>query len=279
MIDPKALPLKTTAAILTGLVVIVLSVASCKKAPTYHDGPPSTTIDTTKKPVYALVWSDEFDSGTIDATKWNFETGGGGWGNNEKENYQASNATIADGNLVITAKKESVGGEDYTSARMTTQGKFSQAYGRVEARIKIPVAQGLWPAFWMLGENINTVSWPTCGELDIMEHINTDNVIYGTMHWNSGGHVSYGLSTTTTTADYHVYAIEWDANEIRWFVDDNLYMRGNIKANVNNTGAFHLPFFVILNLAVGGNWPGAVNDGALPGSMYVDYVRIYKQTN
>ena len=227
-----------------------------------------------------MVWSDEFDGASVDATKWVFETGGGGWGNNELEYYQADNATVANGNLVITAKKETVGGMPYTSARMTTQGKEAPTYGRIEARIKLPVGQGMWPAFWMLGANINTVSWPQCGEIDIMEHVNTDNTIYGTMHWNVNGHVQYGSTTQTTTADYHIYAVEWDTKSIRWYVDSTLYQTGNIANNINTTGAFHLPFFVILNLAVGGNFPGAtVDESLLPESMYVDYVRVYKQTN
>lgn len=266
------------------LLILLVSLTSCKK----QDANPNKGIlvktDTTPivkvKPVYALVWSDEFDETTVDTTKWHFETGGGGWGNHELEYYQPDNATIASGNLLITAKKEPVGGMPYTSTRMTTQGKFTQTYGRIEARIKLPMGKGMWPAFWMLGANINTVSWPQCGELDIMEHINATNVIYGTMHWNVNGHVSYGNTTLTTPADYHVYAIEWDANEIRWYVDDTLFQTGNIKNNINTTDAFHLPFFIILNLAVGGDFPGAiVDEGPLPESMYVDYVRVYKQTN
>jgi beta-glucanase (GH16 family) len=240
--------------------------------------PPDTTKTT--RPAYSLVWSDDFDGPGIDTTKWNFETGGGGWGNNEKEYYQKANASIQDGNLVITAKSEPTGGEPYTSARMTTQNKFSQTYGRIEARIKVPMGVGMWPAFWMLGNNINTVSWPTCGELDIMEHINNTNTIYGTMHWNSGGHAQYGSTTQSTPGDYHIYAIEWDQNEIRWYVDDTLYQTGNIKDNINNTAAFHLPFFIILNLAVAGDFPGQTVDSTLlPESMYVDYVKVYKQAN
>jgi beta-glucanase (GH16 family) len=255
---------------------------SCKKDNT-NKLPPFKT-DTTKTavtPVYALIWSDEFDGTGVDATKWTFETGNPGV-NSEEEYYQPQNATVSNGNLVITAKKELVtgSGQPYTSARMNTLGKFSQTYGRIEARIKLPMGQGMWPAFWMLGTNIATVSWPQCGELDIMEHINATNVIYGTMHWNVNGHVSYGNTTTTTPADYHIYAIEWDANEIRWYVDSTLYQTGDIKDNVNTTGAFHLPFFILLNLAVGGSFPGqTVDESLLPESMYVDYVRVYKQTN
>ena len=162
---------------------------------------------------------------------------------------------------------------------MTTQKKEEISFGLVSARIKIPVGQGLWPAFWMLGSNINSVSWPRCGELDIMEHINTDNTIYGTMHWDGGGgHVQYGRDTSITNAgDYHIYSIAWDQNSINWYVDNKLYVTGNIASNINNTAAFHLPFFILLNFAVGGNWPGQTVDTSLfPASMYVDYVRVYK---
>ncbi|MDB5134249.1 MAG: glycoside hydrolase family 16 protein [Mucilaginibacter sp.] len=251
---------------------------SCKKDNT-NKVPPVKTDTTAVTPVYALVWSDEFDGTNVDATKWTFETGNLDV-NSEEEYYQPQNAAVSNGNLVITAKKELVGDQPYTSARMNTLGKFSQTYGRIEARIKLPMGQGMWPAFWMLGTNITTVSWPQCGELDIMEHINDTGSIYGTMHWNVNGHVSYGHTTTTTPADYHIYAIEWDANEIRWYVDSTLYQTGNIKDNVNTTGAFHLPFFILLNLAVGGSFPGqTVDESLLPESMYVDYVRVYKQTN
>jgi beta-glucanase (GH16 family) len=264
------------------VLIAGLSFASCQKNAFPANDITPTPVDTTKpvKPVYALLWSDEFDGTTVDTSKWVFETGGGGWGNNELEYYQPDNATVANGNLAITLKKETVGGEPYTSSRMTTQNKFTATYGRIEARIKVPMGSGFWPAFWMLGANIQTVSWPACGELDIMEHINDSNTIYGTMHWNVNGHASYGSTIQTTPADYHLYAIEWDKNEIRWYVDSTLYQKGNIKANINSTGAFHLPFFMILNFAAGGNFPNQpVSETLLPASMYVDYVRVYKQTN
>ena len=153
-------------------------------------------------PGYQLVWSDEFNGNAVDTTSWNFETGGEGGGNHEQEYYQAANATVSNGNLVITGRKEDVGSNHYTSSRMTTQGKHEFMYGRIEARIKMPVAQGFWPAFWMLGSNIKTVGWPRSGETDIMEHINTDSLIYGTLHWDNNGHVQKGdtiLSTPSTT--------------------------------------------------------------------------------
>ena len=237
----------------------------------------SATTTTTTTSFTTLVWSDEFDGTTVNTSNWSFETGGGGWGNNEKEYYQAANATVANGELVITAKKQRVKANNYTSARLKTQGKHEFTYGRMEARIKLPLVQGLWPAFWMLGANINTVSWPACGETDIMEHINTDNIIYGTIHWDNNGHVSYGGNTTTTPADYHIYAVEWDSAAIRWYLDGVKFVEANILNNINGTDEFHKPFFILLNLAVGGNWPGqTIDDSKLPASMYVDYVRVYQ---
>ncbi|HTN36166.1 MAG TPA: family 16 glycosylhydrolase [Arachidicoccus sp.] len=227
---------------------------------------------------YHLVWSDEFDGSSVDDNKWNIDNGNPGV-NNEKEYYQAANATISAGNLVITAKNQSVAGQPFTSAKLTTFGKFDVTYGRIEARIKLPAFQGSWPAFWMLGSNIGTANWPGCGEIDIMEQVNTNNTILGTMHWDGGnGHVQYGSSLAANPTDYHVYAVEWDNSSIRWYVDNTLFNTGNIAGNINNTGAFHLPFFLILNLAVGGDLPGqTVNTNALPANMYVDYVRVYQK--
>ena len=264
-------PLKTL--IMAVLIFSAGVLASCSKSGGSGTTPTPTPVDTIAKPVYALVWSDEFNGTAVDTSKWHFETGGGGWGNNEEEYYQPQNATVANGNLVITVKKESVGGESYTSTRMTTQNRVTQTYGRIEARIKMPVGQGMWPAFWMLGNNISTVSWPTCGEIDIMEHINTDSLIHGSLHWNGGNTSQAAISTPSA---YHVYAVEWDAKQIRFYVDDTMY---DVEPTAS-VPAFQLPFFVILNVAAGGNWPGAnIDDSKLPISMYVDYVRVYKQTN
>lgn len=275
--------------ILTGTLLFLVSplfFCSCTKAmsdtathpaPQPAAGTKATAAATTTTGTYQLVWSDEFDGTAVNTANWNFETGGGGWGNNEQQYYQAKNATVANGNLVITAKKERVKANAYTSARLTTQNKRQFTYGKMEARIKLPLGQGLWPAFWMLGSNINTVSWPACGETDIMEHINTEPTIYGTIHWDNNGHAQYGGSTTTTPADYHVYSIEWDSSAIKWFVDGVQYHEANILNNINSTEEFHKPFFFILNLAVGGDWPGqTIDTSKLPASMYVDYVRVYQ---
>jgi beta-glucanase (GH16 family) len=262
------------------VLALVAMVSSCKKDMNNQpkNATPINGEQTTeaRAVTWQLVWSDEFNGTSVDGSKWNVDVGNPNV-NNEREYYQASNATVTGGNLVITAKNQSVGGQPFTSAKLQTSGKFSTTYGRIEARIKVPAFQGSWPAFWMLGTNIGSVGWPTCGEIDILEQVNTSNTILGTMHWNGGsGHVQYGSSTTTTLADYHVYAVEWDTNSIKWFVDNTLYVTGNIQNNINNTGAFHNPFYIILNLAVGGDLPGqTVNTGALPSSMLVDYVRVY----
>jgi len=227
---------------------------------------------------YHVVWSDEFSGNAVDTSNWNFEIGGHGWGNHEQEYYQAANATVSDGNLVITGKKEEVQSSHYTSSRMTTKGKREFLYGKIEARIKIPVAQGLWPAFWMLGANIDKVSWPACGETDIMEHINTDSLRYGTLHWDNNGHLQKGDTLVFTPSDYHVYAVEWDSASIRWYLDGKKYHEVNISNNVNSTDEFHQPFYILLNLAMGGDWPGqTIDDSKLPAEMYVDYVRVYKK--
>jgi beta-glucanase (GH16 family) len=264
------------------ILVLVICANSCKKSETnrgsnYVPPPPPPDTTTTKPPTYTLVWSDEFNGTAVDPKNWNFETGSAY--NNEKEYYLAANATVANGNLMITAKNESQGGYPYTSARMNSANKVTATYGRIEARIKIPMGTGLWPAFWMLGTNINDgVAWPSCGEIDIMEHINADSLIYGTMHWSAGGHeADYGLNLSSSPSDYHVYAVEWDTKSIRWYVDKTLYVTGNIADNINSTDAFHKPFFIILNLAVAGDFPGQTVDVTkLPATMYVDYVRVYK---
>ena len=287
----KSTLFKSIVSISLGLMLITFAVSCKKNGPptggltttTPTTTPTTTTTTTTVTPSldttkYSMIWSDEFSGTAVDTTKWNFETGNLNV-NNEEEYYKASNATVANGNLVITAKREQNGNQLYTSSRMNTLGKVSAQYGLIEARIKIPLGAGLWPAFWMMGTDITNVSWPNCGEIDIMEHINATNTFYGTMHWNSGGGaVQYGLTTTITNPDnYHIYAVAWDQNSINWYIDGVLYVTGNIANNINNTGAFQKPFFILLNMAVGGDFPGQyVDTSVLPASMYVDYVRVYK---
>lgn len=236
-----------------------------------------------------FLWHDEFD-GDIDSEKWTFEigTGASGWGNNEWEYYtdRKENAYIKDGILHIRANKEDYEGSKYTSARMITKGKFSFTYGTVEARIALPVGKGIWPAFWLLGQNIDAVSWPACGEIDIIETVNNENIVYGTNHWAyEGNHAEYGNNTkdyygTSKELDitqFHTYKMVWDENVIVMYVDDFKYHEISIKESTGGTDAFHKPFFFILNVAVAGNWPGfEVDDSQFPNEMLVDYIRVSK---
>lgn len=228
---------------------------------------------------WGLVWSDEFNGTTIDNTNWKFETGAGGWGNNELEYYTSrpENAVLHNGNLLIIARKEAYNGSSYTSARMKTQGLKNWTYGKIEARIKLPQTKGIWPAFWMLGENITNVSWPKCGEIDILEHVNTETVINGTIHWDNNGHAQYGGDTPCDVEKYHTYGIEWDSQAIKWLLDGKKFWEANINNGINSTSEFHQPFFILLNMAIGGNWPGNPDATSIfPDTMFVDYVRVYQ---
>ena len=234
------------------------------------------------------LWNDEFDGDNIDTDKWTFEigTGASGWGNNEWEYYtdRKENAYIKDGVLHIRANKEDYEGSKYTSARMITKGKFSFTYGTVEARIALPVGKGIWPAFWLLGQNIDAVSWPACGEIDIIETVNSENIVYGTNHWANGTeYATYGNNTGNyrdqkfelDVTQFHNYKFTWDEKYIRMFVDDFMYHEILIENNTGDTEEFHKPFFFILNVAVAGNWPGfEVDDSQFPNEMLVDYIRV-----
>lgn len=229
---------------------------------------------------YRLVWSDEFDGNSLDTSKWGYDIGGQGWGNNELEYYtnRWENAYVTGGLLHIKAMRESFGGRDYTSARLLTKGKFEFQYGYVEARIALPRGMGIWPAFWMLGRNIDQVSWPSCGEIDIIEAINTENKVYATCHWNSNGHAQYGKeSGNFDITQFHTYHLYWDRDFIRIGVDGNQHYEILIKDGTGNTGAFHNKFFFILNIAVGGDWPGFnIDNNQFPTEMLVDYIRVYQ---
>jgi beta-glucanase (GH16 family) len=218
------------------------------------------------------------------------ETGGNGWGNNELETYtnRTQNAHLQDGNLVITAIKETFTGPDgitrqYTSARLKTAGLFEQKYGRFEARIKITQGQGMWPAFWMLGNNIGTAGWPACGEIDIMENIGKEpSIAHGSMHGPgysgaNGLTGGYTLPSGKLADDFHIFAIEWEASAVRFYVDGNLYeTRTPADLPAGKTWVFDHPFFILLNVAVGGDWPGNPdNTTVFPQTMSVDYVRVY----
>lgn len=246
---------------------------------------------------WTLTWSDEFDSpngSAIDSSKWVLETGGGGWGNEELEYYtnRPQNAYQENGNLVINVRREKYTGPDgvtrnYTSARLKTQGKLAQAYGRFEARIRIPRGQGIWPAFWMLGEDIDKVGWPTCGEIDIMENIGREpQLIHGTIHGpgysgKQGIGASFRLPSGEKFAhDFHVYAVEWEPDVIRFYVDDHLYeTRTPSDLPKGTKWVYNHSFFLLLNVAVGGSWPGDPDASTVfPQTMLVDYVRVYRRT-
>lgn len=235
---------------------------------------------------WTLVWADEFDGSNINVQNWTFDTGGGGWGNNELEYYtdRPENARIENGNLVIEARKERYRNGAYTSARLKTQGLKTWTYGRIEARIKIPYGQGIWPAFWLLGNDINTVGWPGCGEVDIMENIGREPyTVHGTIHGPgySGANGVGSLLTATTpwSDDYHLYAVEWNTNHIEWSVDDVPYFSVS-PADLPGAWVFDHPFYIILNVAVGGSWPGSPDATTqFPQQMLVDYVRVYQPTN
>jgi beta-glucanase (GH16 family) len=238
---------------------------------------------------WQLVWSDEFtqaDGSAPDPAKWGFETGGGGWGNSELENYtsRTNNVRIEGGQLVIEAQAENHGGNNYTSGRLLTKGKWSWTYGRIEARLKIPRGQGIWPAFWMLGANINSVQWPNCGEIDIMENIGREpSLVHGTIHGPgySGGNGIGGPCSTTNGApyadDFHLYAVEWTPNQIKWYADGRQYFTVTpASLPKGTTWVFTQPQFLLLNLAVGGKWPGNPDATTVfPQRMTVDYVRVY----
>lgn len=247
-----------------------------------------------------LAFKDEFNkaaNAAVDTEKWTAEIGGGGWGNQELEYYTNSPENAShdgQGSLVIKTIKLTpplnlncwYGPCQYTSARLMTKQNFDRKYGRFEARIKIPVGQGLWPAFWMLGKNIDKVGWPQCGEIDILENIGREpSTVHGTIHGPgysgaNGIGAAYNLANNQTfAADFHVYAIEWSENKISWFVDGNLYQTIVPKNLPQNTQwVFEQPFFMILNLAIGGPWGGDPDNTTMfPGTMLVDYVRVYKR--
>ncbi|WP_374585469.1 family 16 glycosylhydrolase [Pseudoduganella sp.] len=238
------------------------------------------------KPGWVLDWSDEFDGDALDTRKWTPEVAGHGFGNNEMQFYTArrENVRVEGGNLVIEARREAWQGRQYTSARLKTAGLVERRYGRFEARIKLPRGQGIWPAFWMLGADIGKVGWPRSGEIDIMENIGKEpGIVHGTLHGPGySGEKGFGapsaLAPGLQYADgFHVFAVEWEPGEIRWYRDGRHYHTAR-PAAVPGEWVFEQPFFLLLNLAVGGYWPGYPDATTrFPQQMLVDYVRIYQK--
>ncbi|HEV2859913.1 MAG TPA: glycoside hydrolase family 16 protein [Pyrinomonadaceae bacterium] len=250
---------------------------------------------------WTLAWSDEFNGpagAAVDSTKWGFDVGGGGWGNKELEYYTDGTrnaSTDGAGNLRIVALSETLsrkvarcwyGQCRYTSARILTKGRFQQTYGRFEARLKIPYGQGIWPAFWMLGSNFDSAGWPACGEIDIMENIGREpSIVHGTLHGPgysaaAGVGAPYSLASGRRFADdFHTFAVEWEPDVVRWYVDNQLYQtRTPADLPARSAWVFDRPFFLILNVAVGGKWPGSPDATTVfPQTMLVDYVRVYRR--
>ncbi len=259
------------------MVVLFLTTTNC-----------STDESQTVANFTTLVMSDEFNTdGAPDNSKWNYEigTGNNGWGNNELQYYtdRTENVKVENGYLLITANQEDFNGSSYTSARITTQGKFEQAYGRFEARIRLPYGKGLWPAFWLLGNDCETNIWPQCGEIDIMEYLGDNpTTIFGSAHgpgYSAGEAVTkdYVLENGRYDTGFHVFGIEWGPGYINYYVDDALYQTITPE-DTPGEWVFDHPFYIILNVAVGGNFPGSPNDETVfPQTMLVDYVRVYQQ--
>ena len=241
----------------------------------------SNSVQVSVPVAWTLAWSDEFNTpGAPDPAKWGYDigTGSNGWGNNELQYYtnRPENASISNGTLKITARKENFSGSAYTSARLLTKNKFTTRYGKIEVRAKLPSGVGTWPAIWMLGSNIDAVGWPASGEIDIMEHKGSDqNRVYGTVHHpgHSGGNADGNTTNIpTATTAFHVYAVEWTATALKFSVDGNVFYTFHNNSNL----PFNHPYFIILNVAMGGNFGGPVDAAVTSATMEVDYVRVYQ---
>jgi beta-glucanase (GH16 family) len=243
---------------------------------------------TTRKSSWKLVWSDEFNySGLPDSTKWNYEVGGNGWGNNELEYYTSKrkeNARVEDGNLVIELRKEKWENKEYTSARLVTKGRKDWKFGKIEVRAKLPKGLGTWPAIWMLGST-TPLKWPDDGEIDIMEHVGFDpGVIHASAHCKKYNHIIHTQKTAVTTVidcmeNFHVYGLEWDSVSMAISVDGKEYFRFTNEHTGYDAWPFSQPMYLLLNVAFGGNWGGAkgIDESILTQKMLVDYVRLYQK--
>lgn len=270
------------AATLAGLANLMTTVALLGAAACGGDGPEAAP--------WTLVWSDEFAGpagAPPDASKWRFALGGDGWGNQELQLYTErpdNGALDGNGALVITARREAVGGNAFTSARIFSKGHFEQVYGRFEARLRLPSGRGFWPAFWMLGANVDAVGWPKCGEIDIMEERGAQpwrvsGAVHGPGH--SGGNALIAgfeePGRVPLSNDFHVYAVDWDAEELRFYVDDQQYHSvRKSRMPPAATWVYDHPFFLLLNLSVGGNFGGPPDETTpFPETLVADYVRVY----
>lgn len=235
-----------------------------------------------------LIWNDEFEGTSLNANNWSYDNGDGcpnlcGWGNNELEYYRPENSWVSNGVFTIEARKEDFQGSAYTSTKIVSRDKQSFRYGRIDIRALLPKGQGLWPALWLLGSNHASVGWPECGEIDIMEMIGgsgRENTVSGNVYWDDGGKVNQPSSTTlnsgTFNDEYHVFTLLWDETQIEWLVNDESYKTFDITHESRNE--FHKEFFFIMNVAIGGNWPGSPNATTIfPTQMHVDYIRVFQE--
>ena len=240
---------------------------------------------------FKKIWSDEFNGkGALSSQKWDYELGY--VRNNELQYYTADSKNIRqkNGNLeiVVVKEPEAIKGHkygesamfDYSSGSVISAGKFDFKYGKIEGRFKVPVGKGLWACFWMLGANFPEIGWPKCGEIDIFEHINSENMVYGTAHWanTSDMHTSKGNKfREIDVTQWHVYSIIWSPEKIEWFVDDQKFHELDIKDGINSTHEYHKPYYILINLPIGGSWPGSPDETTvLPATLYCDYVRVYQ---
>ena len=288
----------------TTLLKILIGIESPSSGKILKDGKDITNIDSSegKNGTYEvapstykgrkLLWSDEFNGTSLNKSNWSYDIGTGdwGWGNNEQQYYTDSenNVKVSNGSLKIIARKEKKSTASYTSGRIVTKNKFSFKYGYCEARIAVPSMSGIWPAFWTLGSNIDTYGWPKCGEIDIMEAVNYNNVVYSTLHWNNGGvnadysPADYGNGSgdndgylVNDRTKYHIYAMEWTEQYIKTFVDDIEVFSMKINTG-NGKEAFQKEQYFLLNVAVGGQWPGYNISDEFPQAMSIDYLRVYQ---
>lgn len=258
------------------LLFIVLCFAYC-----------STSQKITDTQDWKLSWSEEFNyNGLPDTTKWSFEVGGHGWGNNELQYYtraSINNAEVSNGSLKIKALRQKIGNREYTSARLVSKGKADFTYGKIEIMAKLPAGRGLWPAIWMLGTNIKTVGWPECGEIDIMEHVGFEkDSVLGTIHTKAYNHIKgtqkgKKIFIANPYDTYHLYSIEWTPERVDFFLDNNLYYHVQNEHKTTAEWPFDSPFFLLMNIAVGGNLGGkqGVDTTVFPAAMEVDYIRVY----
>jgi len=265
----------------------LLLLWGCSKKTSGTTTSPVTNNPPVVEKPYSLVWSDEFEKdGLPDNTKWNYDIGGNGWGNNELQYYsnRSENARVSNGNLIIEAKKESLSGRSYTSARLLTKGKAHWTFGKFEIKAKLPSGKGTWPAIWLLAAT-DPLRWPDDGELDIMEEVGFNpNVIHGTVHnklYNGANGQQKGGSITIPDAQtaFHVYSLEWTPASIKWAVDGNIFFTYDAVNYPVEAFPYNKDFFMILNIAIGGNWGGqqGVDDSIFPQQMLIDYVRVYQR--